>query len=131
MNVAVFLKEGHGHPLSLEKGKITSAGEVKMMMLDELNIPKTSSHVFSIWFISPHLGMFVFLFEPFFFNIESIDQPNLNHVLFTFGNDNVSRKTSPRHLARHWELFICEVAYQVLRYQKFFKDFPSTVFLFL
>ena len=57
MNVAVFVKEGQGHLLSLEKGKITTAGEMKMMMLDELSIPKTSSHVFSIWFISPHLGM--------------------------------------------------------------------------
>jgi len=56
MNVAVFLKEGEGHLLLLERGKITTAGEMKMMMLEVLSIPKTSAHVFSIWFISPHLG---------------------------------------------------------------------------
>uniref|UniRef100_A0A7M5WSF1 FERM domain-containing protein 8 n=1 Tax=Clytia hemisphaerica TaxID=252671 RepID=A0A7M5WSF1_9CNID len=55
MNVAVFLKEGEGHLLLLERGKITTAGEIKMMMMEILSIPKTSSHVFALWFISPYL----------------------------------------------------------------------------
>ena len=56
MNVAVFLKEGEGRLLLLERGKITTAGEIKQMMLDNLSIPKTASHMFAVWFISPHLG---------------------------------------------------------------------------
>lgn len=69
MNVAVFLKEGEGWPLVLERGKITTVGEIRQMMLENLGIPKTASHVFAIWFISPHLGkallhisLFLFLF---------------------------------------------------------------------
>lgn len=57
MNVAVFTKDGEGHLLLLERGKVTTVGEIKMMMLEVLAIPKTSSHLFSIWFISPHLEL--------------------------------------------------------------------------
>ena len=56
MNVAVFTKDGEGHLLLLERGKITTSAEIKTMMLEVLSIPKTYSHLFSIWFISPHLG---------------------------------------------------------------------------
>jgi len=55
MNVAVFLKEGDGRLLSLERGKFTTAGELKSMMLENLSIPRSASHLFAIWFISPYL----------------------------------------------------------------------------
>ena len=56
MNVAVFLKEGQHRLLVLEKGKLTTAEEMKIMMLELLSIPKNAAHLFAIWFISPHLG---------------------------------------------------------------------------
>lgn len=56
MKIAVFLKEGDNRMLQLDKGKITTAGEVKNMMFDVLSISKSAYNVFSIWFISPHLG---------------------------------------------------------------------------
>lgn len=55
MKIAVFLKEGDNRMLQLDKGKITTAGEVKNMMFDVLSISKSAYNVFSIWFISPHL----------------------------------------------------------------------------
>lgn len=74
MNVAVFLKEGEGRPLVLERGKITTAGEIKQMMLETLSIPRTMSHMFAIWFISPHLG------KPSL-------SPQSSILLFNFAND--------------------------------------------
>ena len=56
MNVAVFLKESEGHLLQLEKGKVTSAGQIKSMMMEILSIPRTASNIFAIWLVSPHLG---------------------------------------------------------------------------
>ena len=62
MNVAVFLKEGDGRLLLLEKGKFTTAGEMKHMMMENLSIPKTASYFFAIWFISPQLGKLYIIF---------------------------------------------------------------------
>ncbi len=57
MNIAVFLKEGTGRLLSLENGRMTNAGEIKQMMIDNLALPEEAKDIFAIWLISPLLGM--------------------------------------------------------------------------
>ena len=58
INVVVFLKEGTDYKLWLEKGKLTTAEEIKIMMMNELGVPDNAKHFFAIWLISPHLGRF-------------------------------------------------------------------------
>jgi len=63
LKIAVFVKSDRkagegGRLLTLEKkGKLTTAGDIKDEMLDLLSIPKTSAHMFSLWFISSHLEL--------------------------------------------------------------------------
>ena len=57
LNIAVFLKEGTGHLLSLDNGRQTLTGEIKQMMMDILSIPYKFNDVFAIWLISPLLGL--------------------------------------------------------------------------
>ncbi len=56
MNIAVFLKEGTGRLLLLENGKLTTAEEIKQMMISNLALPEEADKVFAIWLISPLLG---------------------------------------------------------------------------
>ena len=43
--------------LELEKGRQTSAGEIKEEMLKILHIPLSSAHLFAMWLISPYLEL--------------------------------------------------------------------------
>uniref|UniRef100_T2M6J2 FERM domain-containing protein 8 n=1 Tax=Hydra vulgaris TaxID=6087 RepID=T2M6J2_HYDVU len=57
IHVVVFLKEGTDYKLYLEKGKLTTAGEIKTMMIEKLKIPDNAKHFFAIWLISQHLEL--------------------------------------------------------------------------
>ena len=63
LKIAVFVKkdrkntEGGSYVLELDKGRSTTAGDIKDKMLELLAIPKSSAHLFAIWFISPYLEL--------------------------------------------------------------------------